>query len=117
MRCPDCNKFVSFDTEADPETNIDVAEDGAITGDVRIANNCQECGTELKEGTFDVDDDSIVNQLADHRQTMIDAAIDAAMKTAKGGKLTEKQKKKIAAGVIAKHVIESSETTDEQRTD
>jgi len=54
MRCPDCNKFVSLDTDQEPELNVDVGEDGTINGDVRIANACADCGTELTEYTFDV---------------------------------------------------------------
>lgn len=56
MRCPDCNKFVSFD-ESDPEVNdLDVSADGTVTAVVRIVNTCAECGTELKEGTFEFEE-------------------------------------------------------------
>lgn len=56
MRCPDCNKFVSFDSETDPEISDEaVAEDGTVTANVRIVNNCSECGTELKEATLELD--------------------------------------------------------------
>ena len=44
MRCPDCNKFVAFDTDVDPEVSVSVENDGSITGNVRIVNNCAECG-------------------------------------------------------------------------
>lgn len=53
-RCGDCNKFVSLDSDSDPEINLDVGEDGAVSGDVRIENNCAECGTTLRSCTFDV---------------------------------------------------------------
>ena len=57
MRCPDCNKFVSFD-EADPEVNtLEINEDGVVTAEVRIVNNCAECGTELKEATLEMEHD------------------------------------------------------------
>ena len=52
MRCPDCNRFVSFDA-VDPELNVSLDGNG-ITGDVRVALACSECGQELKEYTFDV---------------------------------------------------------------
>jgi len=58
MRCPDCNKFVSFDTDNDPEVNDErVDEAGLVSVEVRIVNTCGECGTELKDTTlnFDVD--------------------------------------------------------------
>jgi hypothetical protein len=55
MRCPDCNKFASYD-EADPEVNdIDVDADGQVTAEIRITNNCADCGTELKEATLNID--------------------------------------------------------------
>lgn len=55
MRCPDCNKFVSYD-EQEPELSVDL-QDGNITGSVRVVLPCAECGTELKEQEFDVDID------------------------------------------------------------
>lgn len=52
MRCPDCNKFVSYD-EQEPE--LDVQLDGAtIEGTCRVVLPCAECGGELKEYTFDI---------------------------------------------------------------
>jgi hypothetical protein len=57
MRCPDCNKFVSFDTDEDPEVDLSVDDEGVVTGTVRIVNKCAECGTELKEATLDVEID------------------------------------------------------------
>jgi hypothetical protein len=51
-RCPDCNKFVSYE-EQEPEVTIEV-DGGAITGTARIVNACQDCGTELTEFTFEV---------------------------------------------------------------
>jgi len=57
MRCPDCNKFVGFD-EADPEIeSLEVNEDGAVSISVRIVNCCADCGTELKEATFEMEAD------------------------------------------------------------
>lgn len=57
MRCPDCNKFVSFDSDLDPEVSIDVDADGMVSGTVRIVNACDQCGQELKEATFEIDVD------------------------------------------------------------
>ena len=54
MRCPDCCKFVSMDCEAEAEFDEPSAED-VITGcavEVRITNNCADCGTEMKEANF-----------------------------------------------------------------
>jgi len=60
MRCPTCNKFVSYD---EPEIEID---EGTInegneenkftaTASVRIVLKCAECGEELKEANEDVE--------------------------------------------------------------
>lgn len=62
MRCPDCNKFVSYDEGTEPECDLDVAvektDDGTalrVTGTVRGVLACGDCGAELKEANFDVD--------------------------------------------------------------
>lgn len=53
-RCGDCNKFVSFE-EAEPEVDsLDVDAEGNVTANVRIANQCGECGNDLREYTFEV---------------------------------------------------------------
>lgn len=66
MRCPDCSRFVVFE-EQDPEvTNIDFIE-GSINGEVRLALNCAECGTELKETLFNFDAD-VLNELETHNE-------------------------------------------------
>jgi hypothetical protein len=58
MRCPDCNRMVSYNTEEDPEANIELDNEGHISGDIRRVLTCGECGTELKETTFDIDQDA-----------------------------------------------------------
>jgi hypothetical protein len=69
-RCNDCNKFVSLDTDVEPEETSSTLsfsgdESTGITADydvdIRIVNNCADCGTELKDadlnvsGSFDLD--------------------------------------------------------------
>jgi hypothetical protein len=66
MRCPDCNKFVAMES-ADPEVSLEVEytpshdadnkpiHEFMVTGSVRIVRNCAECGNELKEANFDVE--------------------------------------------------------------
>lgn len=59
MRCPDCSKFVSYDDSTEPEVeNLEVDEDGSVTGSVRIVLCCSECGNELKEANFDLEVDA-----------------------------------------------------------
>ncbi len=58
MRCPGCNKFVAYE-EVDPEVDLSFDWSGdtpTIGGSVRIVNACEDCGEELKEATFDVDE-------------------------------------------------------------
>lgn len=75
MRCPDCCKFVGLEME-DPEvtSELNIDEDGFITGEVRIARSCAECGAELKEATFQVDEqvDLTAERAARHSQQVAD---------------------------------------------
>lgn len=57
MRCPDCNKFVSFDTETEPEEERCEVDEDRVTAEVRIVNTCAECGAELKEARFSFDEE------------------------------------------------------------
>lgn len=57
MRCPDCAKFVSMETN-DPEVEtIDIDEAGNVTATVRVVRVCADCGTELKETTLEMETD------------------------------------------------------------
>lgn len=81
MRCPDCNKFVSFDSDADPEVDVRVEDDGSVSGSVRITNNCQECGQELTEANLDIDDAVDADELKAHRKTCkkpLDVSLEAS---------------------------------------
>jgi hypothetical protein len=56
MRCEQCQKFVSYDDSTDPEVNnLEVDDAGRISGEVRIVLTCDECSTELKEASFEID--------------------------------------------------------------
>lgn len=58
MRCPECNKFVSYAGDEEPEENsYDVDEGGHVTVEVRIHKDCAECSTELKEATIEMEGD------------------------------------------------------------
>lgn len=57
MRCPDCEKMVSY---GDPEfetQDSSVDEDGHVSIEVRMALTCGDCGTELKETNFTLETD------------------------------------------------------------
>lgn len=79
MICPSCSKFAAFDTSGDPEVELEIdrAEDeGAgdgedaevgldkaidvrlyVTGTVRICLTSECCGEEMKEASFDVEEE------------------------------------------------------------
>lgn len=52
-RCPDCNKFVSYDDSYEPEVESAEVSDSTLTIEVRVVLPCAECGTELKESTME----------------------------------------------------------------
>lgn len=67
-RCPDCGKFVSLEG-GDPEVNdLSIDESGEITAEVRVFLTCAECGTEMKEFTFEdsTDSEEIENHIQEH---------------------------------------------------
>jgi hypothetical protein len=67
MRCPDCSKFVSLEfNEPELEGDLDVTEEGVVTGSVRIVRACADCGTELKEASFDLEFTPNNDQIKDH---------------------------------------------------
>lgn len=92
-RCQDCAKFVSYDTETDPEVeNVEISDDGTVTATVRIHNDCAECGTEMTETTFDIDEQADV---ADHAEdsskcslTVEEDLVERAIKTDGQGRWT-----------------------------
>lgn len=49
MRCPDCERFVSYGGDYEPEIESEDISDGELTGSVRVVLDCAECSTELKE--------------------------------------------------------------------
>ena len=54
MRCPQCEKMVSY---GDPEmevTNEEVDNEGNVTISVRMALTCADCGEELKDNEFEL---------------------------------------------------------------
>jgi phosphate-selective porin len=65
-RCNDCNKFVSLDTDVEPDESdptLSFSSTADYDVNITIANNCAECGTELRtaelnlSGSFDIDID------------------------------------------------------------
>lgn len=68
MRCPDCNKFAAYDDSTEPEVDVDLnGATGAVTAQVRIVLTHDECGTELKEASFEFEGTVPPNLLDDHK--------------------------------------------------
>lgn len=56
-RCGDCNKFVSLDSDIDPDVRVEVDENGSVSGTVTIVNQCGECSTDMQTAEFEIDMD------------------------------------------------------------
>lgn len=54
MRCPSCEKFVSYDEPELEEQEPEVDGDN-VRLEVRMSLNCADCGDELKETTFELE--------------------------------------------------------------
>lgn len=68
MRCPDCNKFAAYDDSNEPDVEVDFnADDGAVTVQARIYLTHDECGTELKEATFELETTVPEEILSEHK--------------------------------------------------
>lgn len=55
MRCPNCEKMVSY---GDPEMEVqneEVDEDGNVQVTIRMALTCADCGGELKDNEFELE--------------------------------------------------------------
>ncbi len=57
MRCPDCSKMVSYDEPQATVESEEVSDEGLVSIEVRLVLPCAECGTELKETTFNFEID------------------------------------------------------------
>jgi len=67
MRCDQCNKFTSFDSDVDPDVSIDISQ-GAISGEVRIVNQCADCGQDLKDASFLIDE-NVDDEIKTHEES------------------------------------------------
>lgn len=73
MRCPDCNKFVSFDTETEPEVEVNVDKTlGTITVEAHIVNTCADCGTELTTADFQMESEDLAEVVEEHKEECAD---------------------------------------------
>src|SRR5690242_2833252 len=57
--CPSCTKFAALNPSDDLEVeDLEINEDGLITGQVRFVLTSDCCGDEMKEYTFDIEHDT-----------------------------------------------------------
>jgi len=54
MRCPDCNKFVSYDEPQCEVSNVD-ADGDTVRASVTVQLNCQDCGGTLKDAEIEAE--------------------------------------------------------------
>lgn len=54
MRCPDCNKFVSYD-EPQCEVNSVELDETLVRASVTVQLNCQDCGGTLKDAEIEAE--------------------------------------------------------------
>lgn len=82
MRCPDCNKFVSYEDDPTIELNsLDVMDNGVVA-DVSVQLCCSQCGTTLREASLLTElaltpDDHTCEDYRDHDSESDDEAYDA----------------------------------------
>ena len=63
MRCENCQKFVSYDTEVEPEeSNSPELNDGIFTASFRRVLSCADCGSEMKEAEIEIEVDATIDE-------------------------------------------------------
>lgn len=55
-RCNDCNKFVGVNQAESQLTDLEVDQDGCVTGSCTLALECSDCGSELKTSDVEVNE-------------------------------------------------------------
>lgn len=65
MRCPSCEKMVSYNTEETPEGEEPSLDGTSITMDVRRVLTCADCGEELKAADFSLEMELVIPDGAD----------------------------------------------------
>lgn len=73
MRCENCQKFVSYDTEVEPEeSNSPELEDGVFTASFTRTLSCAECGSEMKQAEIEVSVDATITEPEDKEEPECD---------------------------------------------
>ncbi|MFA4971491.1 MAG: hypothetical protein WC683_02680 [bacterium] len=70
MRCPDCNKFVSYEGDEEPEEqSCEVDDEGNINIQVTLEKRCGECSQGLKSAEFELEgqDDAVREHMEEHK--------------------------------------------------
>jgi hypothetical protein len=56
MLCPSYNKFASQEADVEMSSELEVSEDGSVTGEVRVVVTSGCCSDELKEANLEIDE-------------------------------------------------------------
>lgn len=91
MRCPDCNKFVSLEPNEPEVESLEITATGEITAEVRFVRVCAGCSIELKEATFEVEDQLPLDVMAKHKGSKHELSIaekDCVIDESGGGRYT-----------------------------
>lgn len=66
-RCPDCNKWVSLETDEPQVENVQLSSNESVVEvDVNIDRNCAECGGQMKTMAFNTEAEIDETWLAEH---------------------------------------------------
>jgi hypothetical protein len=109
MRCEDCGKFVSFDTEVEPEVE-DEQIDGdhengyAYTASVRRVLQCAECNGDMKETTFDIEQEVVVEGKCEKtKDGNHEFSVESAVEPTERTQTTDRNGKRIKSSRYMKH--------------
>lgn len=109
MRCENCSKFVSFDTEVEPEIEDEQiggsCDNGYFyTASIRRVLQCADCGTDLKDTTFEIEQEVNVEAKCEkcedgNHEFSMDSAVEPTERT----QTTDRNGKPIKSSRYMKH--------------
>lgn len=76
--CRNDNKFVSLEIQEPEVESIEVNDDALVTAEVRVTETCSECGEEMKEYIFSLEngaDDDLTLHIEEHTTKLEDYSL------------------------------------------
>ncbi len=104
MRCPGCERFTSLET-GEPEVSDLRVDDGSVMATVRVVRNCADCGLEMKEAEFEVEEPLGHVEPADHEHEF-EAEENGVEATESGGGRYKKNMVGFSLGVVVTCAVE-----------